>query len=251
MKKTVEKYVDKQYKLLGDTAPLSYMLASRHTRRFPLLWFDEEKGENRALRYARNQKSPFEDEQDGNAILEPIVFEDGFLYVPKSNQSLQKFLEYHPAYGKRFTVVDNAKNAEQLVEALNYEADALIAARQLTIDQVEAITRVAFGSDPSTLTTAELKRDILIFAKRQPQSFLQILGDSTLMIDSLVQSFFDKGILSFRNKKKDVYFNKPSNKKRMLTIPFGEDPLYVVSSYLQSDEGLEVLEFLERVAETK
>tara|TARA_R110002012_G_scaffold168363_2_gene331820 strand:+ start:664 stop:1419 length:756 start_codon:yes stop_codon:yes gene_type:complete len=251
MNKTVEKYADKQYKLLGEVAPLSYMLASRHTRRFPLLWFDEDKGENRALRYARNQKSPFEDEQDGNAILEPIVFEDGFLYVPKSNQSLQKFLEYHPAYGKRFVVVDNAKNAEKLVEALNYEADALIAARQLTIDQVEAITRVAFGSDPSTLTSAELKRDILIFAKRQPQAFLQILGDSTLMIDSLVQSFFDKSILTFRNKKKDVYFNTPSNKKRMLTIPFGEDPLYVVSSYLQSDDGLEVLEFLERVAETK
>jgi len=250
MKNKVE-YVDKQYKLLGQAAPLSYMLASRHTRRFPLLWFDEDKGENRALRYARNQKSPFEDEQDGNAILEPIVFEDGFLYVPKSNQSLQNFLEYHPAYGKRFTVVDKAKNAAEVVENLNSEVDALIAARELSIDQVEAITRVAFGTDPSTVTSAELRRDILMFAKNEPNSFLSIVGDSTLMIDSVVQSFFDKGILSYRNKKKDVYFNTPTNKKRMLTIPFGEDPLYVVSSYLQSDDGLEVLEFLEKVAETK
>ena len=250
MKNKVE-YVDKQYKLLGQAAPLSYMLASRHTRRFPLLWFDEDKGENRALRYARNQKSPFEDEQDGNAILEPIVFEDGFLYVPKSNQSLQKFLEYHPAYGKRFTVVDKAKNAAEVVENLNSEVDALIAARELSIDQVEAITRVAFGTDPSTVTSAELRRDILMFAKNEPNSFLSIVGDSTLMIDSVVQSFFDKGILSYRNKKKDVYFNTPTNKKRMITIPFGEDPLYVVSSYLQSDDGLEVLEFLEKVAETK
>ena len=71
------------------------------------------------------------------------------------------------------------------------------------------------------------------------------------MIDSLVQSFFDKGILTFRKNKKEVFFNTPTNKKRMLTIPFGEDPLYVVSSYLQSDEGIEVLEFLEKVAETK
>tara|TARA_R100000951_G_scaffold99812_1_gene90310 strand:+ start:511 stop:1263 length:753 start_codon:yes stop_codon:yes gene_type:complete len=250
MKNKLE-YVDKQYKLLGQAAPLSYMLASRHTRRFPLLWFDEDKGENRALRYARNQKSPFEDEQDGNAILEPIVFEDGFLYVPKSNQSLQKFLEYHPAYGKRFTVVDKAKNAAEVVENLNSEVDALIAARELSIDQVEAITRVAFGTDPSTVTSAELRRDILMFAKNEPNSFLSIVGDSTLMIDSVVQSFFDKGILSYRNKKKDVYFNTPTNKKRMITIPFGEDPLYVVSSYLQSDDGLEVLEFLEKVAETK
>ena len=71
------------------------------------------------------------------------------------------------------------------------------------------------------------------------------------MIDSLVQSFFDKGILTFRKNKKEVFFNTPTNKKRMLTIPFGEDPLYVVSSYLQSDDGIEVLEFLEKVAETK
>jgi len=251
MKKKVEKYVDKQYKLIGQAAPLSYMLASRHTRRFPLLWFDEEKGENRALRYARNQKSPFEDEQDGNAILEPIVFEDGFLAVPKSNQSLQKFLEYHPAYGTRFTMVDKEKTATEVVENLNSEVDALIAARELSIDQVEAITRVAFNTDPSKISSAELRRDILMFAKNDPNTFLSIVGDSTLMIDSLVQSFFDKSILTFRNKKKDVYFNTPSNKKRMLTIPFGEDPLYVVSSYLQSDDGLEVLEFLEKIAETK
>ena len=250
MKKTVE-YVDKQYKLLGNTTPLSFMLASRNTRRFPLLWFDEEKGENRALRYARNQKSPFEDEQDGNAILEPIIFDDGFLTVPKTNQVLQKFLEIHPSNGVKYATIDKAKEAKEIVEDLNIEVDALIAARELSIEQVEAVTRVAFGTDPSNVTSAELRRDILLFAKQDPHSFLAVVGDASLQIDSKVQSFFDKSVLTFRNNKKEVFFNTPSNKKRMLTIPFGEDPLYVVSSYLQSDEGLDVLEFLEKVAETK
>jgi len=76
MKKT--QFVDKVYKLKKEAAPLSFMLPTRNSRRFPLMWFDEEKGENRALRYARNQRSPFEDEQDGNAIVEPVIFEDGF-----------------------------------------------------------------------------------------------------------------------------------------------------------------------------
>ena len=66
--KTTTKYVDKIYKLMRETAPLSLTLASRHTKRFPLLWFDEKKGINKALRYARNQNSPFQDEQDDNAI---------------------------------------------------------------------------------------------------------------------------------------------------------------------------------------
>ena len=86
-----DKYADKAYRLLLRQIPLTYMLASRHTNRSPLLWFDEEKGVNRPLRYARNQKSPlFEDEQDGNAVLEPVMFEDGLLSVPRTNQSTSK-----------------------------------------------------------------------------------------------------------------------------------------------------------------
>jgi len=127
----------------------------------------------------------------------------------------------------------------------------LIAARELSIEQIEAVTRVAFGTAPSNITSAELRRDILLFAKQGPHSFLAVVGDASLQIDSKVQSFFDTRVLTFRNNKKEVFFHTPSNKKRMLTISFGEDPLYVVSSYLQSDEGLDVLEFLEKVAETK
>jgi len=250
MKKTVE-YTDKQYKLVGQSTPLTFILTSRSTRRVPLLWFDEKEGVNKPLRYARNQKSPFEDEQDGNAILEPIIFEDGFLTVPKNNQVLQKFLEVHPSNGIKYSLIDKAKEAIDVVEDLNLEVDALIAARELSIDQVEAITRVAFGTDPRLITSSELRRDIILFAKKDPKGFLDLVGDASLHIDSKVQSFFDNSILTFRKNKKEVFFNTPSNKKRMLVIPFGEDPLYVVSSYLQSDEGLEVLEFLEKVSETK
>ena len=81
---------DRVYVLKSQTTPLSYMLISRNTKRKPLLYFDEEQGSNRALRYARNQKSPFEDEQDDNAILEPIVFLDGFLTVKKKQSSITK-----------------------------------------------------------------------------------------------------------------------------------------------------------------
>jgi len=57
---------DRIYKLKGEVAPLSYTLPSRNTRRYPLLWFDEQNNVNRPLRYAVNQKTAFEDEQDGN-----------------------------------------------------------------------------------------------------------------------------------------------------------------------------------------
>jgi hypothetical protein len=88
------------------------------------MYFDEEQNVNRALRYARNQKSPFEDEQDGNAILEPIIFEDGFLHVPRTNPVLQEFLHYHPMNGLHFEEINNEKDAQEDVEVLNLEVDA-------------------------------------------------------------------------------------------------------------------------------
>ena len=246
--KTTTKYVDKIYKLTRESAPLSLILASRHTQRFPLLWFDETTGTNKALRYARNQNSPFQDEQDDNAILEPIIFENGFLTVKKENQVLQKFLEYHPGKGRVYVEVDKAKEASNTVMNLNMEVDALIQARQLKVDEVENIARVIFQKDISTVTTDELRRDILVFAKNQPQDFMLLLKDPALKLNAKIQLFFDKNLLQFRNNNKEVFFNTPSNKKKMLNIPYQEDPFYIIASHFQTDDGLEALKHLSGLA---
>lgn len=238
--------VDKVYKLkIGN--PLSYTLASRNHPRFPLMWFDEKNNVNRALRYCTNQKSPFEDEQDGNFIIEPIIFEDGFLRVPKTNPVLQEFLHYHPLNGNIFVEVDKEKDAAAEVEDLNLEVEALIEARQLSLDQIETLTRVMFGKDPSTVSTAELKRDILVFAKRDPKEFLNILNDPELKFQAKVRTFFENKLLILRNGDKEVWFNTPTNKKKMLSVPFGEDPYEMVAHFLQSDEGIDSLKMLEAV----
>lgn len=249
MKNKQAKFVDKIYKLKRGAAPLSFMLPTKNSHRSPLMWFDEEKGFNRALRYARNQKSPFEDEQDGNFILEPIIFENGFLRVPKENQVLQQFLHYHPMNGKRFEEVDNEKDASAQVEHLNYEVDALIEARSLSLAQLESVCRVLFGRDVSKMSSAELKRDVLIFAKRDPRSFLEVVKDPELMHNANVQRFFDEGLLSTRRNDTEVWYSTPTNKTKMLTIPFGQDKVDAVCTYLKTDEGIEALTMLESLIE--
>jgi hypothetical protein len=237
--------VDKTYKLKSNATPISFTLPSRNTTRYPLLYFDEENNMNRALRYARNQKSPFEDEQDGNFLLEPIIFDDGFLTVPRTNPVLQQFLHYHPLNGYAFVEVDKTIDAAQEVEMLNFEVDALIEARQLTIEQLEVVSRVMFQRDVTNVSTAELRRDVLIYAKREPKSFLEILNDPLLKLQSNVQMFFSNNLLQFRNGQREVWYNTKTNKKKMMTVPFGEDPFETVALYLKSDEGIEVLKFLE------
>mgnify|MGYP000004929846 FL=1 len=245
--KKVKQSVDKVYKLTNNAAPLSFMLPTRNSRRFPLMYFDEEQGTNRSLRYARNQRSPFEDEQDGNAILEPVVFEDGFLRVSRTNPVLQEFLYYHPMNGKKFIEVDNEKDAASVVEMLNIEVDALIEARGLNIEMIENVSRVLFNTDASKVSTAELKRDILVYAKRYPKDFLSVLNDPMLKLQANVQLFFDKGLLTYRKNQKEVWFNTSSNKNRMLVVPFGEEGNYIVASYLSSDDGIETLKMLENL----
>ena len=81
-----------------------------------------------------------------------------------------------------FTEVNKAKEAAELVEDLNLEVDALIEARQLTVEQVENVARVLFQNDVSKVTTAELRRDILIFAKQNPGGFMNLLKDPALKV---------------------------------------------------------------------
>lgn len=234
---------DKVYILKKKHTPLTYMLASRNTHRSTLLHFDGKS--QRALRYAKNQRSPFEDEQDGNAILEPIIFVDGALSVPKENPVLQHFLSIHPGYGSVFEEVNTEKDASTDIDRFNYELDAQLAARDLSIDMLEAIARVLLGAKVEKMSTAELKRDVLVYSRNNPIDFLEMLTDPMLQLQNTCAKFFEYDLLRLKNKDKDIYFNLPSNKKKLLTVPFGEEPIYILASYLQSDEGIEVLRLLE------
>jgi len=244
-KKTV--FTSKAYRLKNGTAPLNYMLSSHNTSRSPLLYFDEQTGVNRPLRYARNQKSPFVDEQDGNAILEPIVFEDGMLMVEKANQVLQQFLYYHPGRDKIFEEVNNEKDAAEDVNILEQALEAQIVAKELSLDKLISVSRILIGGNVERYSTAELKRDILLYAKHNPEDFMEVVNDPDLEFDDEIRQFFDEKLLSLRNHNKDVYFNLKGNKKKMLTIPFGEDPYHVVGSYLKTDEGIDIYQGLSKL----
>jgi len=233
------------YKLKTKNTPLSLLISTRNSRHKPLVHFDEEKGYNRALRYATNQKSIFEDEQDGHVIVGAVVFEDGFLKTKKEDVVLQKFLSLHPDNGIVFEEVDTERDAQEDLEYINYEVDALIAAREMELDQMEAIARVALGIDVDKVKTAELKRDILIFARNNPQEFLEALDNEDIALESMVKRMFTENLLSYRRKNREVYFNLKNNKKRMLLVKHGEDYVKATMSYFHTEEGMEALDALE------
>ena len=61
---------------------------------------------------------------------------------------------------------------------------------------------------------------------------------------------FDDGVVTLKNNKKDIYYNLKSNKNKIMTVPFGEDPVFMLASYFQTDDGIEVMKILENKIES-
>jgi hypothetical protein len=238
---------DRTYRLKGRKAPLSFIINSRHSKIKPLLYFDGKT--NRPLRYSSNQKSPFQDEQDDSAILEPVVFEGGMLFVPKNNPVLQEFLYYHPGNGKLFEEIDNEKNAQEDVEKLDFELEAQLLARELDIDTLETIARVSLGLRIDKMTSAEIKRDVRNYAKRYPKDFLVMVNDPALKLQNLAHKLFDEKLITSRNNDKEIYYNLSSNKKRLITVPFGQSPVEAMVDFFKTNDGIEVMQMLEKALE--
>ncbi len=240
----IQKYTNKSYRLLKGMSPLSYTIPSRNSSRSPLLWFDEDKGINRPLRYARNQKSPFEDEQDGNAILEPVVFEDGMLTVDRNNQVLQQFLHHHPQNGMVFEEINREYDASKELEDAQVELNAQVLAMELPLDKMITVCRVFIGNAVDKMTTPELKRDLLMYARNRPEELMDIINDPMLELQDTIMGFFEANLLKFAKGSKEVWYNIKSNKKKMLNVPHNTDPYYIIGTYLQSDDGIEMFKLL-------
>lgn len=236
---------DRVYYLSGDKTPLTFTLASRHTSNYPLLWFDEEKGYARELRYATNQKSPFLDEQVGHVTLAHIVFKDGTLTVSKEKQALQKLLSlYHPQKGATYLELDAQKDATEEVDFMELEIQALTTAASLDLTHAEAILRVESGANVDSMKSAEIKRDLYVFAKNDPELFLELVKDEDVKLRNYAAKAIAKGILKLSPDKKTVSLK--STGEKLLNVPFEETPLVAIASYFKSDKGLDLYSSIEK-----
>ena len=230
---------DRTYVIRGDKNPLTYTIKSRHTEKYPLLYFDPEKGSQRALRYATNQSSPFVDEQKGEVTLKHITFEDGSLLVPKQEQALQKLLSlYHPDLNKRYKELMPVQQAEFEVDDLEYEIDALILARQMDIDEAEAIMRTEIGSAVNNLSSKELRRDLLLFAKEQSRLFIELAQDDNVKLRNFGVKAVEQGFLGLADDQRSFTIGK--NKKKLFSVPFDENPYSALAAWFKTDEGVDV-----------
>ena len=231
---------DRVYYLLGKQKPLSYMIRSAN-----IYYFDEEKGYERELKYCENQKTCFVDEMKGDQRLAHVIFRNGALHVPRNKQTLQKLLSlYHPSRDKVFFEYKPIQDAAQEMEILELEADALLAARNMDIDMAEAIMRVENGSKVSGMSSKELKRDLLIFARKNPKLFLELADDENVILRNFGIRATEMGILSLSQDQR--YFTWTSNNRKLMTVPYDEHPYSALAAWFETDEGMEIYSNIEK-----
>lgn len=230
---------DRTYILKGKQ-PLSFVLRSSN-----IFWFDEDKGYERELKYTNNQRTCFVDEFKGEHRLEHIVFDDGILIVPKQKQTLQKLLSlYHPEKDQAYFEYNPVSDAIDEVDQIELEIDALMAAQQMDIDMAEAVMRAELGSKVSTMSSKELKRDLLVFAKRNPSLFLELANDDNVHLRNIGVKATEMNILKL--SKDNRTFSWASNDRKLMTVPFDEHPYSALAAWFKTDEGMEVFTSIEK-----
>jgi hypothetical protein len=236
---------DRTYLLTGSHSPLTYTISSRHSRRFPLLWFDPETKAQKELRYATNMNTPFIEEQKGEATLGHIMFKNGTLTVPKEKQNLQKLLSiYHPMLNKKYREFDAVRKAVDELDILELQVQAMNAALTIDIDQAEAIMRVEVGSKASKMTSKEIKRDLLLFARKNPSLFLELANDENVQLRNFAIKACEANIIKLSQDQRD--FKWASNGKKLMTVPFDENPYSAMAAFFKTDEGIEIFQSIEK-----
>jgi hypothetical protein len=231
---------DRTYYLLNGKSPLTCTIKSKG-----IFWFDNDKGYERELKYTLNQKTPFVDEFKGDARLGHIVFEDGVLNVPKEKQTLQKLLSiYHPSNGTIYAEFDAVQEAKDDLVDIEMEIEALNMAQSIDLDHAEAILRVEQGSAVSDMTSKEIKRDVLVFAKKNPKLFIDLVNDENVEVRNFGIKAVEANILKLSDDQRT--FNWVSNGRKVMTVPFDEHPYSALAAFFKTDEGLEVYKSIEK-----
>ena len=223
------------YRLKGASVNLaSKFIQTRSSKKKALHHFDGKK--NRILRFAENFDTPFEDEQDSTAILRNIRFKNGTLYTEENEIGKQQFLELHPDFNRKWYLVDKEKDAQDEMLFLDLEFEAMKIARESGYEIIEAVMRAYIGSSIDEMSSAEVKKDALLFAKRNPRAFLELVNDDDLQLRNVAVKSFEYGYLKLNAEGTQVL--RTDTKAKIIDIGFDENHFTKLSQFFKKDDGL-------------
>ncbi len=139
---------------------------------------------------------------------------------------------------------DPIVEAEDQFDYLEVEIEAMNMAYEMDVDHAEAILRVEVGSSVSKLSSKELRRDLLLFAKRNPSLFIDLAEDENVQLRNFAIRAVEEKIISITPDNRS--FTWSSNNRKLMNVPFDENPYSAMAAWFKTDEGLEVYRSIEK-----
>ena len=143
-----------------------------------------------------------------------------------------------------FAELDTVQEAVDEIDMIEKEIEALNIAREMEVDHAEAILRVEIGSSVNNLSSKEIKRDLLIFAKRNPILFLDLVSDENVELRNFGIKATEARIISLSPDQRT--FSWTTNNRKLMNVPFDENPYSALAAWFKTDEGMEVYRSIQK-----
>lgn len=250
MEKTkLQERVDKSYRLL-QYQPLTFELKTGRDNN--LVVFDEVTNDTRAIKHCPNEKSIFVDDQSKLGVVQSIVFINGVLHVRGTDVRTQEFLDIHPGNGSKFEVINQAADAQELLEWEDTILDMKNVIREKAredngIEEIRVLV-TALTSDisgASSMSAPELRFAAFELVESNPDRFLNDEGEISIFDDSNITrkaisvNAFASGVVTLSPDARQVLWS--DNKAPICSVPQGKDYIEFFADYLKTDDGIEVM----------
>ena len=127
---------------------------------------------------------------------------------------------------------------------IEMEIEALNVARAMDVDVAEAIVRVEYGSKVNKMSSKELRRDLLLLAKANPKLFLTLAADENVQLRNFAINAVEQDIIRISPDQRTIHWS--SNDRKLMNVPFDENPYSAIAAWFKTDEGVEVFKSIEK-----
>ena len=146
--------------------------------------------------------------------------------------------------GYRYEEYSPVEEAKDDLEYLNIQVEAMQIAKDMDVDIAEGILRVEIVSEVSKMSSKELKRDLMLFASNQPDLFIELANDENVQLRNFGIIATEADIIRLSQDQRT--FTWSSNGRKLMNVPFDENPYSALAAWFKTDEGVEVYKSIDK-----
>ena len=84
----------------------------------------------------------------------------------------------------------------------------------------------------------------MLYAKKNPKLFLELVNDDNVQLRNVGIKAIEAGLLKLSGDNRTFHWG--SNDRKIMTVPFDENPYSALAAYFKTDDGMEIYQNIEK-----